>query len=390
MKDLLKLYRFSQIYGFSRTINKALGRLRLKNIAKVYFFKKNRNISIIGNGQFAFSTIAYFLAKEKGNVFLDCYDINKINQNSISKYYKFLSQSKSYFELLSNPNLEFLYIASNHVTHTKYAIEAMKIGVKNIYIEKPISVTHEQFSDLGAWRLLTKANIYSGYNRPFSKAFKILEKKIKQVCTNENSPFTISFFISGHKISADHWYRNPEEGTRICGNLGHWIDSTINILSWRSLPETIEIDITYSNLNEIDDNLVINFKTDKNDLVSILLTARTEPFEGINESINLQFNSIISKIDDFRNMVIWNDEKLEKYKFYPKDVGHKSAVLQPFNHIKRDWREIEISTLIMLNITNMVKERKVKGIFIVSKELLNLNKTVTEKVKYLSKNNLKY
>ena len=106
-----------------------------------------------------------------------------------------------------------------------------------------------------------------------------------------------------------------------------------------------------------------------------MLTSRCEPFEGINETINFQYDNTIAKIDDFRRMTIWQDEKLINKKYWPKDVGHHKAILQPFNvdKYKRDWSEVENSTLLMLFITDMVLNKETSKEFKFDKEWEKLN-----------------
>jgi len=193
-----------------------------------------------------------------------------------------------------------------------------------------------------------------GYNRPYSKAARFIVNKIYK----SGQPISLSCFISGHLIAENHWYRNKEEGTRICGNVGHWIDLMIHFMNQRgAIPKEYQICILQANSEEIDDNLNISIRTELNDIVSIFITSRTEPFEGIKESINLQCGDNIFNIDDFKRLTLWNrDKKITKRYFY-KDVGHKLSINQPFlnNSLQRDWKEIEISTYIMLFITDMVK-----------------------------------
>ena len=224
------------------------------------------------------------------------------------------------------------------------------------YVEKPLSVSYTQFTDLMGVYKKSNTALYVGYNRPFSRAINLIKEKVSHVDINikNSSSFSIEYFISGHKIPTNHWYRNPDEGTRICGNMGHWLDLSIHILAWRKIPDKFYININYSNLDEPDDNLSVIITTDLHDLIVITLTSRTEPFEGINEVINLQFADIIAKIDDFRKITIWQNEKLYKKKFFPKDVGHERAIMQPFHKDKRNFIEIEISTLLMLSIKDMV------------------------------------
>ncbi len=351
---LKKVIRFAKIYGLRRTYVKVAGRLRKPWMKSGFSLPRKKTVSTIGCGQFAFSTISYFIKQQKGNLFLACYDIDNSNARSLKTFYRYSTIAESVDQLLSMQDLETVYIASNHFSHTSYAIQAMEKGIKSIYIEKPISVTQQQFQALLTEKNKTGATLYAGYNRPYSRAIQRLKKVVDAQQTNQGA-FTLTYFISGHVIPTDHWYRDEQEGTRICGNMGHWLDLSIHIFAWREMPTTFSIDISYSNDNEPDDNISVNITSNLGDLVTIILTARSEPFEGINESINFQYGDVIAKIDDFRSIDIWVKEKRSKKRFFPKDVGHQRAVLQPFVKENRNWEEIEISTLLMLHITEMVK-----------------------------------
>jgi len=195
-------------------------------------------------------------------------------------------------------------------------------------------------------------HIYAGYNRPFAPAIL----KINEYIRNTGKPMTISYFISGHFIPADHWYRNKGEGTRICGNAGHWLDLTINLFKTRGIiPEKLSISISYANKQETDDNFSISLTPFLNDLVNFILNSSLDLFEGINETINIQCGEVIAKIDDFRRLYIWKNEEYYSTRYFPKDVGHSNAINQPWAKEKRDWNEIEISTMLMLHIKDMVE-----------------------------------
>ena len=306
--------------------------------------------------------MGYYISRKSNHNFLRAYDIDKSHQTSFEKFHSIKIKTNEYIEILNDNKITYVYIASNHHSHTNYAIDAIKHN-KTVYIEKPISVTMEQFRNLTTIIKTYNGNIYAGYNRPFSAAIIDLKNSIKKF---ENKPFSMNYFISGHLIEKDHWYRNAQEGTRICGNVGHWLDLTIYILSWRKLPNEFKICISYSNSEEIDDNISITITTEYLDIVSIMLTSRCEPFEGINETINFQYDNTIAKIDDFRKMTIWQDEILINKRYWPKDVGHKKAILQPFetdDTKKRDWHEIEFTTLLMLFITDMVLNKETQKEF---------------------------
>jgi len=353
MSVIKKSWRFVRIYGFSRTIVKIAGRTRSPKFRlffpKLLFKPNKRSTSLIGCGQFGFSTISFFLYKNKRNQFLDCYDVDEHNALSAAKFWGFNNSPLQ--AIFDNPHCSLIYIASNHASHTEYAIKALKRNI-SVYIEKPVSVSRTQLQDLCLAVKSSKGDAHVGYNRPFSQAIKTVNSYI----SNNNLPLSVSCFITGHFIDKDHWYRNPEEGTRVCGNMGHWIDLTVYLMVQRGrVPDELEIQITYGSKVDRDDNVIVNFSSSLGDIVTICLTARAEPFEGINETINIQSGDFIAKIDDFRTLKVWNKTTYFKKRHWPKDVGHKRAILQPFREEKREFKEIVLSSLIMLEVRNMIE-----------------------------------
>ena len=123
------------------------------------------------------------------------------------------------------------------------------------------------------------------------------------------------------------------------------------------IPKFYNVQIAYSSVDEADDNIAIIITTSEGDLTSITITSRTEPFEGINETINLQYGSIIAKIDDFRTLTIWDEAKLTRRKYWPKNTGAKNSILQPFSKDIRNLNEVISSTELMLHVAEMVKNK---------------------------------
>lgn len=352
LTSIKKVFRFFRIYGVSKTWFKVVGRYRLLGkYLKPYSSSRERDIAVIGCGQFSFSTVGHAICQRFGNRFVDCYDINPSASATFANFYKIKNPSLTAEKLISNANVKFIYITSNHSSHTAYAISAMEAG-KIVYVEKPISVNYEQLRLLQFAISTHKGEIFAGYNRPFSAAVLDLKDHVKR----RDGPLTLNCFVSGHDISPDHWYRNASEGTRVCGNVGHWIDLAVHMLCWGDLADLWSISISYSSSEVMDDNISISLSSSGGDLIVITVTSRNEPFEGINETINFQCDSVICKIDDFRRMTIWDSTFLTHKKYWPKDVGHIRAILQPFNETRyRKWEEVVISTLIMLRVTEMVR-----------------------------------
>ncbi len=350
-----KVLRYIRIYGVVRTIVKVAGRLRyavpIWPILRLFHPVRNgMNIGIIGCGQFSYSSIAFFLSTSSNCKLIWCSDIKLSAARSMAVAYGIEKYGEDCSDFLRGTDL--VYIASNHATHTTYAIQCMEAGC-DVYIEKPVSTTKEQFNELLTVALKTNRNIYVGYNRPHAPSINLIKKHV----TNTSLPLTLSCFITGHFIPEDHWYRDPREGTRVCGNLGHWLDLFIYILNWSGeVVDSLEITISYSNQETPSDNFSVVICSPRGDLVTLTFSARSEPFEGVNESINFQQGNLIAKVNDHRYTQIWVDQKYISKRHWPKNVGHKNAILQPFcEKMKREWRELVVSTELMLLITDMVK-----------------------------------
>jgi predicted dehydrogenase len=351
---ITKIIRFISIYGLSRTASKVAGRSRGFYFLRPIFFLNNPRIGLIGCGQFQFSTIAFYLSRNFTNYFLFCYDIDNLKSKSLGKFYKIPNVVLEKKNLSLELGVKLVYIASNHASHSSYAIDFLRKGV-DVYCEKPIAVNFIQLDLLVNEIKFRRARFFAGYNRPYSKAIKFLNSRLDRFQL-DNEKFTLSCFVSAHDIPKDHWYRDENEGSRICGNVGHWIDLMIHVYNWRGyIPISYNVQVAYSNLAEPDDNIVISITTSEGDLFSVLITARSEPFEGINESINFQCSSIIAKIDDFRRITLWDNDKIIRKRFFPKDVGHKKSVMQPFMSQTRDLNEVVKSTELMIHIAEMVK-----------------------------------
>lgn len=349
-----KLLRSIRLYGVAWSLIKIAGRTRSTRLRflfpRLYFKKGKRNLSLIGCGQFGFSSISFHLFRGFKNYFLQCFDTDEHRMQSTSSFWGYKAVDVN--ELLANDKCEYVYIASNHFSHAEYAIESLNNG-KNTYIEKPISVCRGQLDALCNAIERSSANVYVGYNRPFSKAISMVVPLVR----GTGNAISLSCHVTGHFLDADHWYRDKKEGTRVCGNMGHWIDLSIYLMAQRGkIPGKFHISIAYASRLNTDDNFVVSYSTDLNDIITICMTSRSEPFEGINETINLNSGPTIAKIDDFRQLQVWEGSKHTRKKFLRKDIGHRKCILQPFEkEIKREFSEVIISTLLMLKIKEMVE-----------------------------------
>ena len=107
------------------------------------------HVGIIGCGNYAFTTIAYYLRKEKGRVLRGVMDIDPHRAASLFERYGAAYHTTDAADVLSDPEIDLVYIASNHASHADYAVAAIVAG-KAVHIEKPHVVDRAQLGRLMA------------------------------------------------------------------------------------------------------------------------------------------------------------------------------------------------------------------------------------------------
>jgi predicted dehydrogenase len=354
LSSVRKLLAYVRLYGPGRTLAKVAGRSRIA-LRLPRWSRREADIAMIGCGQFGFATIGYFINTAFGPRFRWCYDVAEAARQSFARHYRVPNCPDAPLGWNEDPAVRFVYIASNHASHSDYAAAALRAG-KTVYTEKPVAVSFDQLVSLDAAQRATDGTLFAGYNRPFSAAIR----RLRQISGGQSGGMTLSCFVSGHQIAPTHWYRDPAEGTRICGNAGHWIDLFMHMCHWRAeLPRHFQLRLASASPTEPDDNFALTITSDQSDIFSLLLSARSEPFEGINETVNFQQGPTIAKIDDFRRMEVWRGDSRKIFRYWPKDVGHRRAILQPFAPAaERSWDEVVRSTILTLTVMEMVQGRQ--------------------------------
>ena len=371
---ILKSFRYFILYGPNRTLIKIKGIYHEKKIFKeqihINKFVKDsdvRNVAIIGCGNFSFSNIAYYLYKKENKFLRGTFDINYSHSASLCFAYKGLFIYKTIEDLISDPKIKLVYIASNHASHTEYAIRCIEAG-KHVHIEKPTVVSYEQLQRL---TLIIKSNpfvkFFQGFNRPKSKLYILLNKYLAK----EQGPLMINWFIAGHEISDDHWYFNKSEGGRVLGNLCHWSDLTLELIGVNNaFPCVIK---SSSPLNSKSD-FVIGVEFADYSCATISFSAKGHTFEGVREVLNIHKGNLLGSLKDFQNLNLDIIEKKISKNLIFRDHGHSANIINSYNCVLKNNEGVSIdymvaSSLFILKLKEAVDTGET---VIISKEDLNI------------------
>ena len=305
-------------------------------------------------GNHAFTCIAFILQTHFKNVFKSCYDIQEKNSNFFAATYSGAVSAQDFSDLLSEPCADLFYIASDHASHFKYAKTVLASG-KRVFIEKPICLNLRELEVLS--ESFDGKNIFTGLNRKHSPHTKFLIQKLQQ---NTSGPLTMIAIIQGHHLEPDHWYNQSQQGTRVNGNLIHWIDLFLFLVS--KFDPIKQIDIScISGDYDFDDNLSVSLLVNNTHLGTISLLSRVEPVSGIEEQITVQNNQVSASIDNFvATRVHCVTNKVFRFRTLYKEVGHAECVCYPLECEENTyWHSDVISTAVAIQLSeNLSKKNK--------------------------------
>ena len=326
-----KASRYIGLYGVSRTLVKIKGQYHMK--AAVDFAgprwvnpgckdpdAASRSVAIIGCGNYSFSTIAYYLAKRDPRCLRVTYDIHRSRALSLCKAYGGSYAVADWKDIVDDPRVKIVFIASNHASHAEYAVACIEAG-KHVHIEKPHVVTQEQLDRLlAAMKQYPQSRVFLGFNRPRSPLFRQLQK----ILARESGPLMINWFVVGHEIAADHWYFDEKEGGRVLGNVCHWTDLTLHLVTLeKAFPCTI---IPATPVDAKSDCVVSVIFADQS-CASITFSAKGHTFEGVREVLNVHKGNVLANLTDFQKLTCEVIEKKTKRTLRHRDHGHETNIV---------------------------------------------------------------
>lgn len=219
--------------------------------------------------------------------------------------------------IMDDEHTDLVLVASDHESHADYAISALRAG-KAVHLEKPPAVTPEQLSRLlTCLRATPRARLHLGYNRPYAPAIRELQQRLDAL----SGPTSVVCRVRGYRLGRAHWYRWPNQGTRIAGNVVHWIDLGYRLCG-RQVPVAVEVHGAAANDGPGDpDALTVVMAFADGSATTIHFSSDEDPTYGMREQIEVTRQSLTANIDDFLSLVIVHSAERVR-RLYPRDKGH--------------------------------------------------------------------
>lgn len=125
----------------------------------------------------------------------------------------------NYDEVLNDPALDAVIIATRHDSHCALATRALEHG-KHVWVEKPLAINIAQLETLEQAVSRNPDRILMvGHNRRYAPFTTIMDSHLP------DGPKNFTYNVRLSPLTAGHWLHHPAQGGRAIGEVSHFIDA---------------------------------------------------------------------------------------------------------------------------------------------------------------------
>ena len=127
-----------------------------------------------------------------------------------------------YREVLADPDIDAVIIATRHDSHGRLALEALAAG-KHVLLEKPLALVDDDLRAIEAFYAddtAPKPVLLTGFNRRFSPYAQRIAARV----AGRSNPMILNYRMNAGHIPLDHWVHGAEGGGRNRGEACHIYD----------------------------------------------------------------------------------------------------------------------------------------------------------------------
>jgi len=275
-------------------------------------------VGCIGAGGFARSYILPNLRGVDGVSLESVATASGVSAESARRNFGF-RRAQTASELLSDPELNAVFIASRHQSHAQYVAAALRQG-KAVFVEKPLAVDREQLELIqqvyaDCERSGMAPFLMAGFIRRFAPA----TEKMRHFFARRQEPMLVHVRINAGFIPSTHWIQQDSEGGRIIGELCHFVDwarflvgCPIRAVSATALPDG-------SRYNR--DNVAAALTFTDGSIANLLYLANGDPSVS-KEHFEVFCEGGVARLEDFELLQLVRDRKSKRFRSV-RDKGHR-------------------------------------------------------------------
>lgn len=280
------------------------------------------SVGLLGAGGFATSTlIPAIKASSHTRLVTVCAATGSHAQYAARKF-EFQSSTTDEAELIRNPEVNTVVVATRHHLHAKQVLAALGAG-KNVFCEKPLCLSEGELRSIviayDKDASQTQPLLIVGFNRRFAP----MAAQMKSFLSDVSEPLALHYRVNAGQLPPDHWVNDREQGGgRIIGEACHFVD----LLMFLAGSPIIEVDsrAVGSSSRYAGDNVLISLRCANGSQGTVSYLANGDRSFS-KERIEVFGGGSAAVLEDFRHMeLVRGGRKQIVRSRWRQDKGHRS------------------------------------------------------------------
>lgn len=204
-------------------------------------------------------------------------------------------------DVLSDPNIDAVLIATRHDTHGALVLRALESG-KNVFVEKPLTLSIGERDAIAAFYETAPAGapiLLTGFNRRFSP----FALRLAQLLERRTAPMVISYRMNAGHIPLDHWVHGVEGGGRNLGEACHIYDLFTFLTGARATSVTAQAIGGSGGYYAPSDNFIATIKFDDGSIASLTYTALGAK-DSPKEMMDVYSDGRVLTLNDYKTLTV--------------------------------------------------------------------------------------
>ncbi len=297
------------------------------------------SIGLLGAGNFARATLLPAMRKVAGVELVSVCTATGLSGRHTGERFGFHYCTTDQAEILNDPKVNTVVIATRHHLHAEQLIAALKAG-KNVYCEKPLCLNRQELAEIirvgsplaqdDTSQNATASDsgskvdgledklVMVGFNRRFAP----MAVRLKEFLKGVHEPLIMNYRVNAGYLDSDHWVHHPTQGGgRIIGEACHFVDFFTFLTD--SLPVRVSTQRLPNGSRYCDDNVIISLGFADGSIGTVTYAANADKAFPT-ERLEVLGGGAAAVLEDFRFLELVRDghKKIHRSRFR-QDKGHR-------------------------------------------------------------------
>ncbi len=227
-----------------------------------------------------------------------------------------------YDEVLKDPQIDAVLIASRNQHHAAQSLAALRAG-KHVFVEKPMALTAAECRQLCTAVEETGKQLTVGFNRRFAPYYRELKDKLGRRAAIRPA-VKVQCRINSPGISGSYWMADPAIGGAILGEACHFID----LMYWLLDSEPVSVSAYSLPTGKADpigeNNLVASFHFADGSIGSLTYCTVGSKTSG-GERVEIFAQGVGAFTEDFKQVGVHKGMRSSRSKMWP-DKGYAAQM----------------------------------------------------------------